>query len=195
VGGSTKLKRAVLLSSKQHMDQEIAANASNKPQLAIFQPRLVLLCSLTAAALVGLYLLSYKHVRVNVLDPGGTFQYFVPLMVPCFAFIIERVQHVRKANLFQHGVDLLVFGLAIGRVLGKEVMHISGHTMLLSYMLVSSKSKIVLISSILVLAQTLYLKYYVWGDFVTSNVGMIVGCALALIVKWVSRRWDQSRPE
>lgn len=170
------------------MDQDIAANASNTSQLAIFQPRLVLLCSLTGAALVGVYLLSHEHVRANVLDPGGTFQYFVPLMVPCFAFMIERVQHARKGNLFQHGVDLLVFGLAVGRVLGREVFHISGHTLLVSYMLVSSRSKIVLIASILVLAQTLFLKYYLWGDFVTSNVGMIVGCSLALIVKWVSRR-------
>lgn len=156
------------------------------PQLAIFQPRLVLLCSLTGAALVGLYLLRYEHVRANVLDPGGTFQYFVPLMVPCFAFMIERVQHVRKANFFQHGVDFLVFGLAVGRVMGKEVMYISGHTLLLSYMLVSSRSKIVLIASLLVLAQTLFLKYYVWGDFVTSSVGMVAGCALGLIVRWVS---------
>ena len=157
-------------------------------RLAILQPRWVLLCSLTGAALVGLYLLSNEQVRANVLDPGGTFQYFVPLMVPCFAFMIERVQNVRKANFFQHGVDFLVFGLAVGRVLGREVLHISGHTLLLSYMLVSSSSKIVLISSILVLGQTLFLKYYVWGDFVSSNVGMIVGCVLALTVKWISRR-------
>jgi len=161
----------------------------NEPQLAIFQPHLVLLCSLTGAALVGLYLLRDEQVRASVLEPGGTFQYFVPLMVPCFAFMIERVQQVRKASFFQHGVDFLVFGLAVGRVLGNEVLHISGHTLLLSYMLVSSRSKIVLISSILVLGQTLFLKYYVWGDFVTSNVGMIVGCALALIVGWVSRRF------
>ena len=159
------------------------------PQFALFQPHVALICSLIGAGLVGLYLLRYEHVRANILDPGGTFQYFVPLMVPCFAFMIERVQHVRKANFFQHGVDFLVFGLAVGRVMGREVLHISGHTLLLSYMLVSSRSKIVLISSILVLGQTLFLKYYVWGDFVTSNLGMIVGCALALIVRWVSRNF------
>ena len=158
-------------------------------QLAIFKPWLVLLCSLTGAALVGVNLLRDENVRANVLDPAGTFQYFVPLMVPCFAFMIERVQHVRKANFFQHGVDFLVFGLAVGRVTGREVMHISGHTLLLSYMLVSSRSKIVLISSILVLAQTLVLKYYVWGDFLTSNVGLVIGCALALIARWVSKRF------
>lgn len=158
-------------------------------QLAIFKPRLVLLCSLTGAALVGVNLLRDENVRANVLDPAGTFQYFVPLMVPCFAFMIERVQHVRKANFFQHGVDFLVFGLAVGRVTGREVMHISGHTLLLSYMLLSSKCRIVLITSILVLAQTLVLKYYVWGDFLTSNVGLVIGCALALIVRWVSKRF------
>jgi len=164
-------------------------HSPNGPQLAIFQPHLVLLCSLTGAALVGLYLLRNEYVRADVLNPAGTFQYFVPLMVPCFAFMIERVQHVRKANFFQHGVDFLIFGLAVGRVMGGEVLHISGHTLLLSYMLVSSRSRIVLIGSILVLGQTLYLKYYVWGDFVTSNVGMMLGCALALIVRWVSRRF------
>ena len=156
-------------------------------QLTVFTPRLVLLCSLTGAAFVALYLLRSEHVRATVLDPAGTFQYFVPLMVPCFAFMFERLQHARQANFFQHGVDFLIFGLAVGRVTG-EVKHISGHTLLLSYMLVSTSSKIVRVTAILVLAQTLFLKYYVWGDFVSSNVGLILGCALALSVKWVSRR-------
>jgi hypothetical protein len=163
-------------------------HSRTSPQLRLFQPHLVFLCSLTGAALVGLYLLRYEHVRANVLDPGGTFQYFIPLMVPCFAFMIERVQHVRKANFLQHGVDFLVFGLAVGRVLGSVVMHISGHTLLLSYMLLSSRSKVVLIASILVLGQTLFLKYYMWGDFMTSNVGLVAGCVLALIVRWGSGR-------
>ena len=167
-------------------------NSRTRPPLTIFQPRFVLLCSLAGAAFVGLCLLRDEHVRANVLDPAGTFQYFVPLMVPCFAFMIERVQHVRKANFFQHGVDFLVFGLAVGRVLGGQVLHVSGHTLLLSYMLVSSSSKIVRIASILVLGQTLFLKYYVWGDFVTSNMGMLLGCALALIVRSVSRRFTTS---
>jgi len=158
------------------------------PQLTISQPRFVLLCSLTGTALVGLYLLRYEHVRATILDPGGTFQYFVPLMVPCFVFMIERVQNVRKANFFQHGVDFLVFGLAVGRVTGRGVLYISGHTLLLSYMLVSSRSKIVRIASILVLGQTLFLKYCVWHDFVTSNVGLVLGCALALIVWWRETR-------
>jgi hypothetical protein len=131
------------------VDRQIFKDHSgNGPQLTIFQPRFVLLCSLTGAALVGLYLLRSEYVRATVLDPGGTFQYFVPLMVPCFAFMIERVQLVRQANFFQHGVDFLVFGLAVGRVMGGEVLHVSGHTLLLSYMLVSSRSRIVRIASI-----------------------------------------------
>jgi hypothetical protein len=165
---------------------KLAANSPTQPE--IFHPLLVLLYSLSGAAVVGLWLLRNEHVRANVLDPAGTFQYFVPLMVPFFAFVIERIEHLRKGNLFQHGVDLLVVGLAVGRVLGRNVLYISGHTVLLSYMLVSSRSKIVRIASILVLIQTLFLKYYVWGDFVSSNVGLVVGCTLALTVKWVSRR-------
>ncbi len=162
------------------------------PQLTLFQTGPVLLCSLTGAAVVGLYLCRDEHVRATILDPGGTFWYFVPLLVPCLAFMIERVQHVRQANFFQHGVDFLVFGLAVGRVTG-DVRYVSGHTLLLSYMLVSSRSNIVRIASILVLVQTLYLKYYVWGDFVTSNVGLVLGCALAFSV-WLAGycwyRWE-----
>ena len=162
------------------------------PQLTIFQPGFVLLCSLTGAALVGLYLFRYEYVRASVLDLGGTFWYFVPLMVPCFAFMLERVQHVRQANFFQHGVDFLVFGLAVGRVTGADVRYVSGHSLLLSYMLVSSRSNIVRVASIVVLVQTLYLKYYVWGDFVTSNVGIVLGCTLALIVWLASTRTQHS---
>lgn len=106
-------------------------------------------------------------------------------MVPTIAFMFERVGHVREANFFQHGVDFLVFSLAVGRVVG-DVPYLSGHTLLLSYALLQSKSRIVRITAALVLAQTLFLKYYVWGDFVTSNAGMLLGCALAFLVSRVS---------
>jgi hypothetical protein len=147
----------------------------------IFRARIVLLCSLAGAGLVGLWLLRHPSVRASVFDPSGTFQYFVPLMVPMIAFMFERVEHVREANFFQHGLDFLVFGLAVGRVVG-DVPFISGHTLLLSYALVCSRSRIVRISAILVLVQTLYLKYFLWHDFVTPTVGIILGSALALLV-------------
>lgn len=130
---------------------------------------------------MGLYLLRFPSVRATIFDPSATFQYFVPLMVPLIAFMFERVEHVREANFFQHGVDYLVFALAVGRVVG-DVPYLSGHTLILSYALLQAKSKLVRFSSILVLAQTLFLKYFVWGDFVTSNVGIALGCALALLV-------------
>ena len=138
----------------------------------------MLLCSFAGAALIGLWLLRHPSVRATVLDPSGTFQYFVPLMVPMIAFMFERVEHAREANFFQHGVDFLVFSLAVGRVVG-NVPYISGHTLLLSYALVCSRSRIVRIPAILVLGQTLYLKYFVWHDFVTPNAGLVLGCALA----------------
>ena len=131
--------------------------------------------------MVGLYLLSFPFVRATVFDPSATFQYVVPLMVPLIAFMFERVEHVREANFFQHGVDFLVFALATGRVVG-DVPYLSGHTLILSYVLLQSKSKVVRISAILVLIQTLFLKYFVWHDFVTSNVGIALGCALAALV-------------
>lgn len=158
----------------------------------IFQPRIVLLCSVAGAALVGLWLLCHASVRATIFDPSGTFQYFVPLMVPVIAFMFERVEHTRESNFFQHGVDFLVFALAVGRVVG-NVPYISGHTLLLSYMLLCSRSKIVRIPALLVLAQTLYLKYLVWHDFVTPNVGIVLGCALALLVSFFPKAQPQER--
>ena len=96
--------------------------------LSIFQPRRVLLFSVAGAALVGLYLLRSPSVRATVFQPSGTFQYFVPLMVPLIAFMFERVGHVREASFFQHGVDYLVFVLAAGTVVG-DAPYISGHTL------------------------------------------------------------------
>ena len=112
------------------------------------------------------------------------------------AFMLDRMEHVREAHFFRHGVDFLVFGLAVGRVVG-DVPFISGHMLLLSYALLSSKSRIVRISALLVLAQTLYLKYFVWHDFVTSNAGIVLGCALALLASLLTKpnreeRLDQS---
>jgi hypothetical protein len=95
--------------------------------------------------------------------------------------MFERVEHVREANFFQHGVDFLVFGLAVGRVVG-DVPYVSGHTLILSYILLQSKSRVVRISAIVVLVQTLFLKYFIWHDFVTSNVGIALGCILAALV-------------
>jgi len=142
---------------------------------------MVLLFSLAGAALVGLYLLRFPFVRATVFDPAATFQYVVPLTVPLIAFMFERVEHVREANFFQHGVDFLVFGLAVGRVVG-DVPYVSGHTLILSYILLQSKSRVVRISAIVVLVQTLFLKYFIWHDFVTSNLGIALGCILAVLV-------------
>ena len=151
---------------------------------------MVLVLSLAGAALVGFYLLRNPSIRATAFDPSATFQYFVPLMVPLIAFMLERVEHVREASFFQHGVYFLVFALAVGRVVG-DVPFISGHTLLLSYMLLQTKSNLVRITAILVLAQTLFLKYYIWGDFVTSNVGIALGCVLALLVTLSRKRSAQ----
>ena len=84
-----------------------------------------------------------------------------------------------------------MFGLAVGRVVG-NVPYISGHTLLLSYALVQSRSKLVRTSAVLVLAQTLFLKYFVWKDFVTSDVGIVLGCTLAFLVAVANK--IQGRP-
>jgi hypothetical protein len=116
-----------------------------------------------------------------MFDPSGMFLYMVPIAVPLIAFLVERVERVREANFIKHGIDFLVIALTVGRVVG-DVPLISGHTLSLSYALLTSRSIVVRISAVIVLVQTLIMKYLVWHDFVTSSMGLALGCVAALLV-------------
>jgi hypothetical protein len=152
-----------------------------RPTFGVFQPWFVVVCSFAGAGLLSLYQLQWKSIRATALEPSGALQYFVPLMVPMIAIMFERAAHAREANTLHHGVDFLMFGLAIGRVVG-DVQYVSGHTLLLSYALLSSRSNFVRVTAALVMVQTLLLKYFAWGDFVTSNVGIVLGAIAAFVV-------------
>ena len=90
-------------------------------------------------------------------------------------------------NYLHFIVDALVVVLAMGRVVG-NVPFVSGHTLFLTYAILSSRSIVVRVTALLVMAQTVYLKYFVWHDFVTSTSGIVLGMTAAAVVFAWGRR-------
>jgi hypothetical protein len=147
----------------------------------IFQPPLVLLCSLAGSAFYAFYMLRSPGIRATMFVPSGPFLYVVPIVVPFLAFLFDRTERFRQSTFIQYLADIVVVGMAMGRVLG-NIPFVSGHTLFLTYALLTSHSLVVRITAALVMLQTIYLKYFVWHDFVTSTNGIVLGAFAAAVV-------------
>ncbi|MCA1630416.1 MAG: hypothetical protein LC785_11730 [Acidobacteria bacterium] len=79
-------------------------------------------------------------------------------------------------------MDLLVVGTAMWRVFG-NVPYVSGHALFLAYALLSSRSRVSQVTAGLVMVEVVYLKYFVWHDWVTATTGIILGSVAALILR------------
>jgi hypothetical protein len=120
-------------------------------------------------------------IRATMFDPTGTFMYVAPIVVPFVAFLFDRYERLRQVNILHHLIDFAVVFTAMWRVIG-NVPYVSGHTLFLTYALISSRSIVVRVVAALVLVQAMYLKYFVWHDWVTSTVGIVLGSTAALVV-------------
>src|SRR5262245_1850148 len=96
----------------------------NQDQLAVnprafrFHPFVVLLCSLTGAALWALYMLRSPSTRATMFVPTGPFAYVVPIVVPFVAFLFDRAERFRTLTFAHYVVDFLIVATAMGRVVG-----------------------------------------------------------------------------
>jgi len=112
---------------------------------------------------------------------SGSLFYDVSIAVPIIAFLFDRIERRSELNLLHLAIDLIVVGSAIGRVVG-NVPFVSGHTLFLTYAIISTRSLVVRIPAIVLLTQAVYLKYFVWHDFVTASDGIILGAISGLLV-------------
>lgn len=155
------------------------------PRSFIFHPLIVLGLSLTGAALYALY--------ATLRFPGGSlwvqYYYVTPIVVPFAAFLFDRAARRRQVTAYQLIVDVLVVGTAMWRVIG-HVPYISGHALFLTYTLLSTRSRVAQISAAIVMLQVIYLKYIVWGDWITSTNGIALGILGALARMWFGAKYD-----
>jgi hypothetical protein len=144
----------------------------------VFHPVTVLSLSLLGAVLYVVYAL----VRFQGDKSSLQLYYVVPIIIPFVAFLLDRAERFRQLNLIQIAVDVVVVGTAMGRVVG-NVPFVSGHTLFLTYALLSSRSRVVQVTATMVMLQVIYLKYFVWHDWITSTSGIVLA-SLAALVSW-----------
>lgn len=144
--------------------------------------------SLTGAALYALY----ATLRFPGDSLWGQYFYVTPIVVPFAAFLFDRAARRRKVNAFQLIADALVVATAMWRALG-HVPYISGHTLFLTYALLSTRSRVAQITAGVVMLQVIYLKYIVWGDWITSTNGIVLGILAALVRMWLGAKADVER--
>ena len=134
-----------------------------------FHPLVVLTASLAGA-------LAYAAWATSRFD-GNTlssqYLYIVPIVVPFVAFLFDRGAEIRTAGFAVLAIDALVIATSILRARG-YVPLISGHALFLIYAVLRP----------IVMVETMYLKFFVWHDFVTP----VGGTVLALIAVAVVRR-------
>ena len=160
--------------------------ASSQP--FIFHPLIVLGLSLIGATLYALY--------VTLRFPGdslwGQYFYVTPIIVPFAAFLFDRAARRSQITAFELIVDVLIVGTAISRVIA-DVPYVSGHSLFLTYALLSTRSRVAQITAAVVMLQVIYLKYIVWGDWITSTIGIALGVLAALARLWLGAKSDVER--
>jgi len=136
----------------------------------IFHPMIVLFFSLLGAFLYAAY------VTLRFPDSKHSHQYFyvVPIVIPFVAFLFDRAERFRYSNLIQFSIDAVVTGTTIWRAVG-HVPYISGHSLFLTYCVLTARSRVLQVTAAIVLIQVIYLKYIVWSDWVTSTSGIVLG--------------------
>ena len=143
----------------------------------LFHPLTVLLISLTAGLVYALWAAS----RMSGDNLTSQYVYVVPIVVPFAAFLLDRLKQIREANAVSAVVDVLVVGTSMMRVIG-NVPYISGHTLFLTYALLRPGSLVTRITAAIVLVEVIYLKYFVWHDFITSTIGIALAVIAILIL-------------
>jgi hypothetical protein len=118
--------------------------------------------------------------------PGGDLRlhyiYVLPIIIPFVAFLFDRARIIREISLLQGILETLVVGVSMLRMFG-YIPLISGHALFLSYAIVSPGSRLTRITAALVLLQVIYLKLFVWHDFITPLTGIFLGLLAALVVR------------
>jgi len=111
--------------------------------------------------------------------------YVVPIVVPFVAFLFDRAKRINQTSALAVAMDALVISLSLLRMFGRVPL-VSGHALFLSYAVLRRGSLVTRISAAIVLAETVYLKFFVWHDPVSPLVGITLATAAAI----VSRRTE-----
>lgn len=147
----------------------------------LFYPPSVLALSLLSAALYA----GYATLRFSGDKLSNQYFYVVPIVVPFVAFLFDRAERVHQRTRAQFVIDGIVVLTAMWRVIG-DVPYVSGHALFLTYALLSTRSRVALVTAALIMLEVLYLKIFVWHDWITPTGGIVLG-SVAAFISWRHR--------
>lgn len=146
-----------------------------KTRPLIFHPLVVLLLSIGGALLYAFWV----YWRFGGQNLQNQYVYVVPIIVPFLCFLMDRSERIKLGSVAGLAIDFVVVGTSMMRVIG-NVPYISGHTLFLTYAILSPASRVTRITASLVMLEVIYLKYFVWHDPVTSSTGIVLGIIAAV---------------
>ena len=144
----------------------------------IFHPVSVLLISICAALLYA----AWVRWRFTNGDLSHHYIYVVPVVVPFVAFCLDRARLITLTSASAVAADALVVLISVLRMFGLVPL-VSGHVLFLGYAALRPGSLITRISAALVLAETVYLKFFVWHDPVSPTLGIALATLAALFTR------------
>src|SRR4030095_5504213 len=115
-------------------------------------------------------------------DLSNHFMYVLPIIVPCVAFIFDRAKHFSEAALIELILDTAIVLTSFMRMMG-VVPLVSGHALFLTYAIARPGSRLTKLTAALVMLQVVYLKFFVWHDWVSPITGIILGLLAAFTVR------------
>lgn len=142
----------------------------------LFHPINIVLISFAAALLYSVY----ATLRFSGDKLSNQYYYVVPIVVPFVIFLLTRFENFRQKPLIQSIIDAVVVLTAVWRVIG-DVPYVSGHALFLTYCLLTIEFNVGRILAAIVLLEVLYLKLFVWHDWLTCFVGITLGIIAAII--------------
>lgn len=152
------------------------------PRQYLFHPVTILLVSLVAAVIFGLFVTLFFDGELRRF----LLYYFTPIGIPFIAFLFDRAEQYVMVSNTAWTVDLIAVPLALMRAF-IYIPLISGHALFLAYCPLTSRSKTARITAILVLVQVAYLKIFVMHDATTLLGGLVVGCLAAVAYRRIER--------
>lgn len=132
--------------------------------------------------------------RIRGGDLSNHFMYVLPIIVPCVAFIFDRAKHFSNATLVELILDSAVVITSFMRMMG-VVPLVSGHALFLAYAIARPGSKLTKITAALVMLQVIFLKFFVWHDWVSPLTGIALGLLSAFIVRRFARPVAKLTPQ
>jgi len=149
----------------------------------LFHPLFVLIC----AALGILTYVAWMRWRFPGGNLANNFMYVLPIIVPFVAFIFDRAKYFPDAVWLESIVDCAVVITSIMRIMG-DVPLVSGHALFLTYAIVRPGSWVTRVTAALVMIQVIYLKFFLWHDWVTPITGITLGLLAAFVVRRAAPR-------